>query len=239
MPQPSPRLPYQQQPYYPPQPQQNYPTSTPPSNRPYSSNNNGNLSRTNSRVTSRNPSPAASHLDMYGNPVIDNDNGGGKPHHSLFRKPSFLQNIGHHNQQQQAPQPMQTYYIPENNSHSHDQRSMNSYSQYDDQRSVNSSSTNQRYSGNQQQQYQQYQQGPAPQHRRVSSNSHLLMPDGTPRPYHEAGTQEELDMRRRLGYREEDVRVLTDMGFAKDQAVQALVENNQNVGRAAEMLLRS
>jgi uncharacterized UBP type Zn finger protein len=46
-------------------------------------------------------------------------------------------------------------------------------------------------------------------------------------------------MRKRLHYKEADVRVLVDMGYSKEQAVQALVENNNNVGLAAEMLARS
>lgn len=44
-------------------------------------------------------------------------------------------------------------------------------------------------------------------------------------------------MKMRLRYKESDVATLTDMGFTREQAIQGLVQNGNNVCRAVDALV--
>lgn len=52
-------------------------------------------------------------------------------------------------------------------------------------------------------------------------------------------TKEEKALQRKLKYKDSDVITLINMGFTKEQSIQALVENNNNVQRSASSLLCS
>lgn len=52
-------------------------------------------------------------------------------------------------------------------------------------------------------------------------------------------TWEEKERQRILGYQEKDVRMITELGFSKEQAVQALIQNNHNVTLATNSLIQS
>jgi NACalpha-BTF3-like transcription factor len=57
---------------------------------------------------------------------------------------------------------------------------------------------------------------------------------------HRSGkSAEERELQKAFKYRKSDVKVITELGFTKEQAIQALIENNQNVNLATNSLLAS